>query len=316
MTAGRGPVKVGIRFANAGWRAGPEGAARFAELAEEHGIESVWTVDRVAMPWHYRPAYPYHDSGRLPGYFHEVPIAAPVPWLAWIAARTSRLLLGTGVLVLPQRPAVLVAKDAATLDVLSGGRLLLGVGAGWCAEEFGALGADFPARHAVLEEQIAALRSLWAGPHASFTGAHLRFDDVNAAPRPARPGGIPIVIGGSGRAAAERAGRLGDGFYPARATPAELASLVAVMRASAEAAGRDPGAIEVTCGCDPDLDSVLAYRDAGADRVVLAPPGRDRDGFAAGLAAIGARVLEPLGLAGARPGQTPREQISDDDGGE
>jgi probable F420-dependent oxidoreductase len=286
-------VKVGLRFANADWRAGPDGAARFARLAERAGIESVWATDRAVMPWRYVPAYPYDPGGRLPGYFHDVPVAAPLTWLAWIAARTSRVKLGTGVLVLPQRPAALVAKEAATLDVLSGGRLLLGVGAGWFAEEYAILGAEFGARHAALEEWIAALRALWSGPHASFAGQHLRFDDVNAAPRPAA-GMIPIVIGGSGRAAAVRAGCIGDGFYPARAAPAELARLVTIMRESAVRAGRDPDAIEVTCGCDPDLDAVLACRRAGAQRVLFAPPGRDLESFSAGLTAIRSAVLDRL----------------------
>jgi probable F420-dependent oxidoreductase len=300
-------VKVGIRFANADWRAMPAGAARFAELAEEHGIESVWAADRVVMPWHYRQAYPYDSAGRLPAYFHDVDIAAPLTWLAWIAARTSRIMLGTGILVLPQRPAVLVAKEAATLDVLSGGRLLLGVGAGWCAEEFAALGADFAGRHAALEEWIGALRSLWGGPHASYDGAHVRFDDVNASPRPTRASGVPVIIGGSGRAAAARAGRVGDGFYPARATPPELARLVAVLRDSARRAGRYPEAIEVTCGSEPDLDEITAYHRAGADRVVLAPPGRDPDSYARGLARIRSDVLEPLSRLG-----RPRRSLAAD----
>ncbi len=286
-------MKVGIRFANADWRADPDGAARFAGLAEESGIESIWASDRAVMPWRYVPAYPYDPGGRLPDYFHHVPVAAPLTWLAWIAARTSRIRLGTGVLVLSQRPAALVAKEAATLDVLSGGRLLLGVGAGWCAEEFAILGAEFGVRHEALEEWIAALRTLWSGPHASFAGHHLRFDDVNAAPRPAA-GTIPIVIGGSGRAAALRAGRIGDGFYPARATPAELARLVTIMRESAARCGRDPDAIEVTCGCEADLDAVLAFGRAGAHRVLLAPPGRDLESFSAGLAGIRSAVLDRL----------------------
>lgn len=275
-------MKIGVRFANADWRAGPDGAAYLARLAEECGVESVWAIDRVVMPRRYRPRYPYDPAGRLPGYFHDLDIADPFTWLTWVAAHTRTLRLGTGVLVLPLRPAALVAKQAATLDALSGGRLLLGVGAGWLREEFDAVGADFAGRFDVVEERVAALRTLWAGPHATHHGRYDRFDDVDCAPRPVRPTGIPIVLGG-GRAGAARAGRIADGFYPARGTPDQVGELVAVARRAARDAGRDPDAIEITCGSDPDPQMVAGYARAGVHRVLLAPPGRDRAAFATAL---------------------------------
>jgi probable F420-dependent oxidoreductase len=286
-------VKVGIRFANSDWRADPEAGSEFARVAEECGFESLWAVDRLTVPWEPSAAYPYAAGGTLPDWFHEIDLPDPFVWLTFIAARTSRLVLGTGVLVLPLRSPVLVAKQAASLDRLSGGRLLLGVGSGWLREEFDAVGAGFTDRHERLSESVAAMRALWTEPRAGYTGRHACFADLDMRPRPGRP--VPVHVGGSTIAAARRAGRLGDGFCPPGGRPDWLAAMVTAARSEAAAAGRDPDALEVTIGIG-DPEEVTAYRRAGAHRVLLAPPGRDR---ATGLA--GLRTLASgLGRAGVR----------------
>jgi probable F420-dependent oxidoreductase len=279
-------VKVGIRFANSDWRTDPEPGSEFARVAEECGFESLWAVDRPTVPWGPSAAYPYTADGALPNWFHDIDLPDPFLWLTFIAARTSSLLLGTGVLVLPLRSPVLVAKQAATLDRLSSSRLLLGVGSGWLREEFDAIGAGYADRHERLAESVIAMRALWTEPQASYAGRHTSFAGLDMRPRPGRP--VPVHVGGSTIGAARRAGRLGDGFCPQGGPPDRLAAMVTVARTEAEAAGRDPDALEVTIGID-DPAGVAAYRRAGAHRVLFAPPGRDR---ASGLAGLRALALE------------------------
>jgi probable F420-dependent oxidoreductase len=278
-------VKVGIRFGNADWRTDAAGGAEFARTAEDCGFESVWAVDRPTVPWRPGSAYPYDDAGALPDWFHEIDIAEPFGWLTWVAAHTDRIGLGIGVLVLPLRSPVLVAKQAATLDRLAGGRLMLGVGSGWLRDEFDAVGADFHRRHRTFGESVGALRTLWSEPHATFRGDTVAFADLDVRPRPLRS--IPLHVGGSSDGAARRAGRYGDGFCPPDGSPEEVGRLVRIARAAAADAGRDPDALDVTVGV-ADTDLLPRYRRAGVDRVLFAPPGRNRESGLSGLRRLAA----------------------------
>jgi probable F420-dependent oxidoreductase len=185
--------------------------------------------------------------------------------MTWVASATSRLKVATGILIVPQRNPVVTAKAVATLDHLSGGRVLLGVGAGWLREEFDAIGASFDERAAVYDEHLEAMRALWADDRASYEGRYVSFRDVYCLPRPPA-GSVPIIIGGHSRAAARRAGRLGDGFFPARGVPAELLD---VVRSAAEAAGRDPDRIEITTSMPDDLSQLPELARAGVDRILV-----------------------------------------------
>jgi probable F420-dependent oxidoreductase len=225
----------------------------------------------------------------------EVPIADPLVWLAWIAARTSRIRLCTGILILPQRNPVILAKEVATLDVLSGGRVTLGVGVGWLQEEFQILGVPFEERAARTDEAIQALRALWTQDVAEFHGRHVDFAGAKSYPRPAQPGGVPIVVGGHSPPAARRAGRLGDGFFPARGDIETLTSLLDEMRRAAVEAGRDPAAIEVTCGGAKTPDQVRIYEDLGASRLVIDPPADDPAGLREGLERFAENVMGKVG---------------------
>lgn len=267
-------MHLALTGVNAGRRTKPEHAAAFARHAEDAGIESLWAVEHVVVPSGYTSAYPYSPDGRMPA-ADDLDIADPLAWLTFVAAVTSRIKIATGILIAPQRNPVVLAKECATIDVLSGGRLILGVGIGWLREEFDALGISFDDRAARTDDTVAALRALWAPGASTYEGAFASFRDVHANPKPVH-GTIPIVIGGTTDAAARRAGRIGDGFFPWMTPPDELARLLTVMRAAAAEAGRDPDAIEITVGAT-DPRTLRALEDAGAHRVVTVTRARDLD---------------------------------------
>jgi probable F420-dependent oxidoreductase len=286
-------MKFGIMFANVGPYVEPDMAAAFGRIAEEHGIESLWAVEHVVVPSDYQSQYPYSSSGRMPGP-EESPIPDPLIWLTWVGAATTTLRLATGILILPQRNPVILAKELATLDVLSKGRVVLGVGVGWLREEFDALGVPFEGRGARTDEYIEALRTLWRDEEPCFEGQYARFDRAKCYPKPPQ-GTIPIHVGGHTPAAARRAGRLGDGFFPGRSTDDDLVPLLDAMRASAKDAGRDPDAIEVTAGGVMDLDGVRRFADYGVDRIVLPPLGFDLDTLREQLGRFSEQVIEKVG---------------------
>jgi probable F420-dependent oxidoreductase len=237
-------MQFGIMFANTGHGSSPDGAKAVVEAAEAGGITTAWTVEHVVVPSGYESAYPYDASGKMAGGMEDFDLPDPLIWLTWAAAHSTTLRLGTGILILPQRNPVITAKAIATLDHLSGGRLDIGVGVGWLEEEFNALGVPFQARGKRLDEYIDAMRVLWTEDKASFHGEFVDFENCIMRPRPAQ-GTVPIVVGGHTEAAARRAGRRGDAFFPGSATADDIASLVAVMKQEADAAGRDGDAIPI-----------------------------------------------------------------------
>ena len=286
-------MKFGIIFANVGPAVLPDYAARLGQLAEENGIESVWTVEHVVVPAGYESQYPYSPTGRMPGP-EESPIPDPLIWLTYVAAATRTLKLGTGVLILPQRNPVVLAKELATLDVLSKGRTILGIGVGWLEEEFDAIGVPFAERAARADEYIAALRELWTAEEPTFQGQFTSFEKAKSYPKPPQ-GSIPIVVGGHTKPAARRAGRLGDGFFPASTTPESLAELLDVMRKSAADAGRDGDAIEISAGGAMDVDGIKKFADLGVSRIVIPPLGFDEETLKTQLGLFSENVISKLG---------------------
>lgn len=290
-------MKFGIAFANVGVFGSAEGVQALGTAAEDAGFDSVWTVEHVVVPRGYESPYPYHPSGKMPG-GEDSPIPDPLIWLAHLSGVTSSLRLATGILIAPQRNPLVLAKQCATLDQLSGGRLTLGVGAGWLKEEYEALGIGFEDRGRRLDEHIGALRAAWGEQPASFDGELVRFGDVYSMPRPVN-GSVPIVIGGHSPVAARRAGRLGDGFYPGRGTVEGTAELLEVMREEARSTGRDPDAIEVTAvgstllSGDP-VAAVRAWEEIGVDRLLLPPLSYEVDEIAPALAGFSERVIQKL----------------------
>lgn len=241
-------MQFGIMFANTGHGSSPDGARAVMQAAEAGGFTTAWTVEHVVVPAGYQSAYPYDESGRMAGGVEDFDLPDPLVWLAFAAAATTTIRLGTGILIVPQRNPVVTAKAVATLDHLSGGRVDLGVGVGWLREEFDALGVPFERRGKRLEEYIEAMRTLWTDDRATYRGEFVDFENCISRPRPAQ-GSVPIVVGGHTEAAARRAGRLGDAFFPGSATPEDIAELVAVMKATAAEHGRDGDAIPVYAMC-------------------------------------------------------------------
>lgn len=259
-------MKFGLRYASLGNYSNGRAAVELAQAAEEAGFESIWTVEHVVVPRDYQSKYPYSPTGRMGAGLEDFPIPDPLIWLAYIASATRSIKLGTAILILPQRNPVVTAKALATLDHLAGGgRVLLGIGVGWLAEEFATLGVPFADRGPRTDEYVAAMRTLWSEECASFHGRFVNFDNVFCRPLP--PGRrIPIIVGGDTAAAARRAGRLGDGYFPARGAPAELFD---EMRRAAEAAGRDPQAIELTVSAPQDPKEIEALGKRGITRVAV-----------------------------------------------
>jgi probable F420-dependent oxidoreductase len=290
-------MRFGIAFANSGPLAEGPTAAACMRAAETAGFDSAWTAEHVLVPADYESPYPYARSGKMPG-GDTVAMPDPLVWLAYVAAATDTLLLGTGILILPQRNPAITAKEVATLDRLSGGRVRLGIGVGWLEEEFDALGVPFAGRGARTDAYVAAMRALWTGEQVTLDDGYQVWDKAVSLPTPVN-GTVPIVVGGHSDAAARRAGRLGDGFFPGKGTPERIGELLAVMRAAAEEAGRDPDAIEVTAGAaglggeDP-LGAVAEMEALGVHRLVVPPLAWDAESAPEAYEGFADRIIRKL----------------------
>lgn len=230
-------MEIGIGAPVAGAWAGPTQLARLGALAEELGYSSLWTFQRLLVPPDRSGDAVYHS------------VLDPLLALTYAAAHTSRVRLGVAVVNLPFISPTYLAKQASTLDVLSGGRLDLGLGLGWSPLEFEATGASTARRGARAEEYLAVLRTLWSGPGpVSHRGEFYSVPESRMDPQPVQPSGPPILLGGSAPAALARAGRLADGWMSRSATRiARIAEEIAVVRTAAEQAGRDPDALRIVC---------------------------------------------------------------------
>ncbi|HLG89398.1 MAG TPA: TIGR03619 family F420-dependent LLM class oxidoreductase [Alphaproteobacteria bacterium] len=283
---------IGVAVPNAGPLARTDALVRLGAKAEEDGFDSVWVADHLIIPAESSQSYPYARQAGMP-LSPDWPFLDPLIALAAIASRTSRVLLGTGVYLLPLRHPLATAKAAASLDVLSGGRLLLGVGLGWISEEYAAVGVPWAERGRIMDEQIALLRALWREERPRFTGAYWKLDGFGFEPKPANVD-IPILIGGNGPPARRRAARLGDGWHVIDLEPQELATCARASVADSEALGRAKrpalsmyASIAVTerpiaaaerefplmGSVDQIAERLIAYRDAGLDHIVLAARG-------------------------------------------
>jgi probable F420-dependent oxidoreductase len=261
-------VKFGVSY-NTGAYGGvdPDAMIAVARHAEDCGFESFYVPEHVAL-------YPGASFGAVK-FPADLPIADPLECLAFVAAATERILLGTGVLLLPYHQPVVLAKRLATIDLLSKGRMrLLTIGVGSLPGEAAAVGVEFATRGRRADEALDALRLLWAGDEngVSFDGEFYSFAGACSFPKPTSP--LPVHIGGSSPAAARRAGLRGDGYFPGgRLTDTERASQIELMRATAAAAGRDPAALQVTRWASIDLTpaDVAQHAAHGVDRLVIAP---------------------------------------------
>lgn len=241
-------MKFGVFLPVSGRAAGRRTLMEAAQQAEALGYDSVWAADRVVMPWKIDTPYPYSKEATfiVPP---DRPFFDTLTCLAFLAGCTEKIQLGMSVMVLPYRHPLYWARIATTIDQLSTGRLIMGVGVGWMAEEFAALGAPFNERGRVSDEQLTLLKQLWTDEHITFHGEHYHVDDIAFSPKPYQKPRIPIWVGGEGEPAQRRAGRFGDAWFPyfVRVTPEELAARFANVRAEAKKAGRNPDEIALAC---------------------------------------------------------------------
>jgi len=265
-----------------------------AVRAEELGVHSVWVHDHV------------FNVGHVLERIGDRPYYEPLTLLSFVAARTSRVRLGTSVLVLPYHNPIRLAKAAATLDVLSGGRLILGVGVGAIEREMEAMGTPFKQRGAFADEAIAVMRALWTQEMPSFEGRYSRFSGMPFSPKPLQ-NSIPVVIGGVSRAAIRRAARVGDGWQPLGLSPEALAQGMVTLREEARACGRDASAIPVSIamtlgtgargrhalGSKPAevLQNARAFADVDVDTLIVSITTSDPREARAALEMVGREVL-------------------------
>ncbi|WP_027500305.1 LLM class F420-dependent oxidoreductase [Rhodococcus sp. UNC363MFTsu5.1] len=246
-----------------------------AAAAERNGFATLWSGEHVVMVDRSASRYPYADDGKI-----AVPAAAdwldPMIGLSFAAAATHTIGIATGVLLLPEHNPVLVAKQAATLDRLSGGRLTLGIGIGWSREEFAALGVPFGRRGERTAEYVAAMRRLWSDDVASFDGEFVAFDEVRVNPKPVRHRRIPVVLGGNSDAALRRVAAWGDGWYGFNlAGVDDVAERIGVLRELCREVGREPSELRLSVALrDAEPGDVAALEELGVGELVLveAPP--------------------------------------------
>ncbi len=267
-------MRVGLHALGIGTGARPEVIRAVAAAAEAGGFATLWSGEHVVLVDRPRSRYPYSADGKI-----AVPAAAdwldPLLGLSFAAAATSRIGLATGVLLLPEHNPVLAAKQAATLDVLSGGRFTLGVGIGWSAEEFAALGVPFARRGQRTAEYVAAMRTLWADDVASFSGEFTRFESVRVNPKPVREGRIPVVVGGNSNAALGRVAAFGDGWYGFNLPASAVAGRVAALAEQCQQRGRSLRELSVAVALTDGSPALLPeLANAGVTElvVVASPP--------------------------------------------
>jgi probable F420-dependent oxidoreductase len=276
--------------------ADPEFLVPFARHAEGLGFDSLFVADHIVFPAHKKEPYPYAASGDYPWDNDAMQLPEALSLMAFVTGATESLRVGTAVLVLPQRHPILLAKQLATIDRLSAGRVELGIGAGWLRDEFEILGWSFDDRGGRTDEWIDVLRVLWRNRVASHSGRDLTFSDVRLTTHPVQPGGVPIIVGGQTPPAIRRAGRLGDGFLPAcniEQAPDAYASMWAEVQRQAADAGREPDAVQLH-GFGATLDGARKLASLGAVRMIWSVSGPDLDSSRRALDRFAAEVLDKI----------------------
>jgi probable F420-dependent oxidoreductase len=323
-------MRLGIHLANYGPATTPSSILRLARAADELGFDSVWVSDHVVIPCESRSVYPYPGTVFTPDTaetFYE-----PLATLAFIAGATQRIRLGTSILVVPQRNPLVVAKQVATLDALSGGRVELGVGAGWLAEEFEALGASFADRGPVLEEYLQIFKRVWSEREPSFAGDYYRFPSIRFGPKPIQGRNVPITVGGHSPASLRRAATLADGWHAFRLSHEDLVAPIAALRLYAEQAGRDFAQLHVLLRCSVEVTdqapdsrpspweligepkevatAMRRYEELGVTGLILTPaPGKPVDAALKTMERLASEVF-PLVNSYARPQALSQSSVS------
>ena len=276
-------MDYGLVLPSLGWESNVDGIAASIDIAEEHGFTDVWATDHILVN---------HDAAEDYGRLYEA-----ITTLAWAAGRSREIRLGASVIVVPMRDSLLMAKQLAALDALSGGRLIAGFGVGWNPKEFANVGASdrFHLRGAYTEEAINLCRHLWSGATEPFRGRFHSFDDFVFAPLPAQGADVPIWLGGRDERALRRTGRLADGYHASATSPATYAARIPIIREAAEAAGRPmprlSGRARIELDAAPEsfytihgtpdaaATEIRRFAELGVDHLALAFRPRDADGL-------------------------------------
>jgi probable F420-dependent oxidoreductase len=241
-------TKFGVFLPVSGRAAGRKTLMEAAQQAEALGYDSVWAADRLVHPWKIDTIYPYSKEATfiVPP---DRPFFDTMTCLAFLAGCTEKIEIGMSVMVMPYRHPLHWARIATTIDQLSSGRLILGVGVGWMEEEFAAMNVPFKERGKISDEQLTLLKHLWTDEHITFHGNYYNVDDIAFNPKPFQKPRIPIWVGGEGKYAQKRAGIFGDAWFPyfVRVAPEELAARFENVRAEAKKAGRNPDEVELAC---------------------------------------------------------------------
>jgi probable F420-dependent oxidoreductase len=278
-------MRFGVAVPNYRRLASPENLHHVATRFEALGFDSLWVTDHVVVPEPHREMF-------------GTTVYDPISVLAFLAAVTQRVELGTAVLVIPYRDPINVAKQLATIDNLSGGRLVFGTGAGWAREEFEALGVAYDERGPMTDEYLRVILELWTNPMPSYDGRYVRFNDVHAEPRPLRQPHPPVLVGGYSKKAIRRAVTLGQGWLPDGMSLPELDQAIRFLRQTAEASGRDPASLSVTLRTGLFLTEIS---DSG-NKEKSAAPWEQSAAFAVGEARLPfrgstAQVVDDIGEA-------------------
>ena len=291
-------MKVGLQVYVGGDAVGAEFLVRIAEAVEDRGFHSIWVPEHVLMFPEIESAYPYAADGSFPFDTKALP-PEPFTLLAFLAARTRRVRLATGICILPQRNPVYTAKQAADVDVLSGGRLDIGFGVGWLAQEFDALGVPFEHRGSRADEYLQVMRRLWCDEVSRFEGRFYDLPASHQSPKPLQKPHPPLFFGGESDAALRRIARHGQGWFSAGFRAEEMAAPLARLDALLAAEGRARAEIEIAvgpAGGKADLEMVKRYREAGVEQIVLALAGRNVDRFLARIDDMVEQVVLPAAV--------------------
>jgi probable F420-dependent oxidoreductase len=262
-------MKFGIIPINVGAKSVDDIVAT-AQLAESLGFESVWTFEHVMVPEDYASRYPYSATGKMPA-GPETNFIDPLIALAAIARETSTLRLGTGVNIVAQANPLQLAKQAASLDFVSGGRFMLGAGIGWLREEFDAMGIPFERRGARFDDYIVAMKKVWSGEVVQHHSEYISWSGFKSYPVPCAEGGIPIIMGGTKGKIYERVALHGDGWFLPVNTAEALVDKLTPLETACEAVGRDAASVEISCmwNLQGGINAIRAFEDAGASRIIV-----------------------------------------------
>jgi len=289
-------MKIGLIGAGVGPAAEPEVLALMAQTAEQCGFHSLWAPEHVVLVDQYASKYPYSTDGRF-GLPTQMDLLDPLSALTFAAAHSKRIRLGTGICLLPEHNPVVLAKVVAGLDKLSKGRFDFGVGIGWLAEEFTAVGVPWERRADRTREYLRAMKLLWTEDQPEFAGEFCRFPKVRMHPKPVQKPHPPIIFGGESNPALKRVSEVGDGWFGFNTSPEEARVRIGRIKQYAQAAGR--GAVKLSFAVSPgmgmeiEVDALKRYRDAGADQVIVGAFGENGKAIQAEIERLAEKLVVP-----------------------